>query len=451
MWREFRFTRKNATDLVWMIKKSGISYETQHGQLGGKLQTNSDTPGPKGVEGTKSWVGSEENCDFHVKREIRKKKESGYIEYVDGEPTEEQVTSFTFDDFMPKNFCSYKPNPQNKIPEPKKGPDWHTATYAAGLARYTRKYNGLCHLFVHHTWGWEAYSRRMDTVTEKFPKHIARLQKYNKFGPGTILVGEMICKRGISDDLKSMSRIGQSDPEEARRIIDEGEVPEPTFVLFDILFHNHEDLSNHTYDERATIWKKIGVPPLASNECSLVTSVDYYNVNPDNWEEVAKVYDWEGFVVVDGSSKPGEYFYTFSGKPKRPRGCYKLKPVYEEDVVVYAGLEGTGKRLDQIGSIFVKQIHPETGEWFDCGKVGSGFKEEDQPLLEKLIKENNLPVFSKTKDAERVDLSDGSGFVIEVKFTERQEGTNKFQFPVFLRVRYDKGVEECEAQRLSAI
>jgi ATP-dependent DNA ligase len=447
MWREFRFVRKRAADLVWMIKNNGESYETQHGQLNGKLQSNSDTPGSKGKEDTKSYVDPVANCEFHVKREIRKKKESGYIEYVDGQPTEEQVTSFTFDDFLPKNFCSYKPNPQNSMSD-----SWHAKTYKKGLARYTRKYNGLCQLFVYHTWGWEVYSRRMDTVTEKFPHHIRKLEERHKdLGVGTILVGEMICKRGLSDDLKSVSRIGQSDPEEARRIIEEREVPEPTFVLFDILFHNHDDLSDKTYDERVKIWKRSRIAPLATTKRSLVTSVDYYNVNPDNWEEVAKGYDWEGFVVVDGSSKPGDYFYTFSGKPKRPRGSYKLKPIYEEDVVVYAGLEGTGKRFGQIGSIFVKQQHPETGEWFDCGKVGSGFKDEDQPLLKGLIEKHGLPIFSKTKDAAGTDLSESKGFVIEVKYYERQEGTNKFQFPVFLRVRYDKGVEECEAQRLSAV
>lgn len=446
MWREFRFVRKNAADLVWMIKKNGDSYETRHGQLDGKLQTNSDTPGPKGVDGTKSYVDADANCDFHMKREIRKKTESGYIEYINGEPTEEQITGFKFDEYLPKNFCSYKPNPQNDIPK-----GWHEKIYAAGLARYTRKYNGLCHIFVHHTWGWEAYSRRMDVMTDKFPLHISKLEEYNDFGVGTILVGEMICKRGSSDDLKSMSRIGQSDPEEARRIIKVGEVPEPTFVLFDILFYNYKDLSDHTYDDRAIIWKKAEIPVLASNEDHIITSVDYCNVNPENWESIAKENDWEGFVIVDGSSKPKDYFYTFSGKPKRPKGCYKLKPVYEEDVVVYAGLEGGGKRLGQVGSIFVKQIHPETGKWFNCGKVGSGFKDDDQALFEDLFKKHNLPIFSKTKDAEQADLSDGSGFVVEVKYTERQEGTNKFQFPVFVRVRYDKAIEECEAQKLSDV
>jgi ATP-dependent DNA ligase len=347
---------------------------------------------------------------------------------------------------MPKNFCSYKPNPQNSMSD-----KWFQATHSKKLARYTRKYNGLCHLFVHHTWGWEAYSRRMDTATGKFPHHIAKLESLDDFGVGTLLVGELICKVGITDNLKMISRIGQSDPEEARKIIAEGEVPEPTFVIFDVLFHNHNDLKDHTYDERTEIWKGAGVHPLASNKCQLITSVDYYGVGPDNWESVAKDYGWEGFVVVDGSSKPGDHFYTFSGKPKRPKGSYKLKPTYEEDVVVYAGYKGGGKRLDGIGSLFVKQMHPETGKWFDCGKVGSGLKDEDQAPLQALLDKYELPMLAKVKDAEKIDLDNTNGFVIELKYYERQEGTNKFQHPVFLRVRHDKGVEECEAQKLSEV
>ena len=118
---------------------------------------------------------------------------------------------------------------------------------------------------------------------------------------------------------------------------------------------------------------------------------------------------------------------------------------------MYAGFKGGGKRLGLIGSLFVKQQHPETGKWFDCGKVGSGFKDEDQDELRALLKKHNLPLVAKAKEVAEIDLEKLNGFVVEVKYYERQEGTNKFQHPVFLRVRYDKGVDECEAQKLSEI
>ena len=438
-WREFRYQTSKKV-LVWMIRQLGEKYETSHGQLNGKMQVYSDIPGDKGVIGTQSYVDSVSNCTWNINREIRRKKESGYVEYINGEPTEEQVSSFSFDDYMPKNFCNYKPNPQNKMTD-----KWHNKIYAAGLARYTRKYNGLCHLFIHHRWGWEAYSRRMDIATNKFPLHIQKLTEYDEFGVGTILVGEMICKVGITDNLKSVSRIGQSDPDEARRLIVDGEVPEPTFVLFDILFFNNQDLSDFTYDERSAIWKKIGIPPLASNECSLITSVDYYDVNPSNWEGVAKEHEWEGFVIVDGSSKPGDHFYTFSGKPKRPKGTYKLKPVYDADCVVFALSKGSGKRLGKVGSLWLKQRDPDTGKYFNCGKVGSGFSEDDIDLFTQKGEELSLPFVKNAKEADALNLDAKDELVVEIKYYERQEGTNKFQFPVFLRLRNDKAANECIA------
>jgi len=195
-WREFRFVRKGKADLVWMIKQDGSSYVTRHGQLDGKLQEHSDTPGSKGAEGTQAYVDEVNNCQFHVLREIRKKTENGYIEYIDGVPTQEQISSFSFGNFMPKTFCAYKP--QTSITE-----SALTKLHKAGKARYTRKMDGQMHLAVHHTWGWEIYSRRMDLSSDRFPNHIEAL-KTTPYGKGTILVGEMVCADGGKENFKSI-------------------------------------------------------------------------------------------------------------------------------------------------------------------------------------------------------------------------------------------------------
>ncbi|HEY1645738.1 MAG TPA: hypothetical protein VGF75_05190, partial [Candidatus Saccharimonadales bacterium] len=110
MWREFQFARsKTQAPLVWKIKQDGASYSTTHGILGGAMQDFSDTPGDKGKAETKAYVNAVDNCAFHVEREIRKKVEHGYVEYVDGKPVTEQVSEIKFDKALPKNFCSYKP------------------------------------------------------------------------------------------------------------------------------------------------------------------------------------------------------------------------------------------------------------------------------------------------------------------------------------------------------
>jgi ATP-dependent DNA ligase len=441
-WREFRFESKGkSAPLVWKIKQDGETYQTQHGILDGAMQTNSDRPGDKGKPDTKAYVNPTDNCTFHVEREIRKKTEKGYIEYIDGKPSSVQVNEIVFDKLLPKNFCSYKP--QTSIED---------ATLAklhkSGKARYTRKYDGMAHVAVHHTHGWEIYTRRMDLATERFPNHLLELEA-SKFQVGTIIIGEMACQRPDgTDDFKGISRICRSEPEEARKLVTDGEVSEPLFIIFDVLFHNGQDLKNNSYDERSGLWKNFPAPTVKSQ--TLIRSVEYFKLTPESWMALAKEKGWEGFVVTDGSAVPDDKFYSFHGDAKRPKGHYKLKPVYEDDVVIFAAAAGSGKRLNGIGAVHVKQLHPSTKQWMYCGKVGSGFTDEDIADLERLCQKHQIPTVEKDKDAEKMDLNKTAGLVCQIEYGERQPGTQKFRFPVFIRVRDDKAVAECFAQKLAA-
>lgn len=445
-WREFR-RKSGKTIWYWKIVQDGDSYSTEHGQLDtDKPQTFSDTPGPKGKEETKAYVNALDNCAFHVEREIRKKEERGYIEYVDGEPVSQEVTELDFNKCLPKNFCSYKP--QTSISE-----SALVKIHKAGRARYTRKYDGMQHVCCKHPWGWEIYTRRMDLTSDRFPKHIEALNKLS-YEIGTILVGEMVCwdKTAKGENFKDISRFCRSDPPVARQLVDDGEVQEPTFLTFDILFHNEVDLKDWTYDDRRALYagdvyklKKLGLKDRSSDLISIVYQI---NVTPDNWEERAKKENWEGFVITDGAAVPGDKFYSFDGDAKRPKGHHKLKPVREDDVVIYAGVMGSGKRLGTVGSVLVKQVHPKTKKWFRCGKVGSGFTDEDILEIATELKAKNLPLYNKEKE-DQGELGD-EGIVAMIEYSERQPGTHKFRFPVFMRIRTDKLPKECMAQRLGA-
>ena len=93
----------------------------------------------KAKKKTKAYVNAKDNCTFNVEREIRKKEEKGYIEYVNGKPVKEEVTSIDFSKCLPKNFCSYKPQTDIK-------PAALEKLHKAGNAFYTRKYDGMMHL-----------------------------------------------------------------------------------------------------------------------------------------------------------------------------------------------------------------------------------------------------------------------------------------------------------------
>jgi DNA ligase-1 len=449
MWREFRFVRNGKAPLVWMIRQDSESYSTKHGQLDGAMQENSDTPGPKGKGDTKAYVNAVDNCTFHVTREIRKKKEHGYVEYVDGKPTEEQVTEMSFGDYLPKNFCAYKPQTDIK-------PAALEKLHNKGLARFTRKYDGFCTLMVHQDWAWEVYSRRMDVITNHFPKHVAQLEELDWIKRGTILIGEMLClKPDGLDDFKATSRVCRSKAPESLALrapsVNEdtgeelpSECPEPVFIIFDMLYLNGEDLQDKTYDERAINWQ-INFPTIQKRSGELIVGVDYFNLTPDTWEATAKNNGWEGFVVTDGSAKPGDKFYNFSGKAKRPTGSHKLKPECTEDCVVFAWSAGSGKRAGKVGALWVKQIDPETGHFQNYGKVGSGFTEQDIEYFTNKVSELDIPLVKNDKQAFTVNLEENFDLIIEIKFSERQEDTNKFRFPVFIRERIDKSPIECIA------
>jgi ATP-dependent DNA ligase len=440
--REFQLTKGKKT-LIWKIKQEGEKYITQHGQIDGAQQEFSDIPGSKGKEGTKAYVNAVDNCTFHISREIRKKLENGYIEFIDGKPTSIQVTSLDFNECLPKNFTGYKP--QTSIE-----PAALEKLYKAGKARITRKYDGNQVIVYKNKFGWDIYTRRMDLTTERYPKHIEVLNNLG-FSEGTILECEMVCfdKNNI-DDFKAISRIGRSDPEVARKLIEDGEVPEPNLIVFDILFYNGTDLKTSSYDNRRAILEKhitqLGGPD-SEEKYNLIDLARLYNVTPANWQSIAKEKGYEGYVVVNGGESFGDKFYSFDGDPKRPKGSWKLKPVYEEDVTIFAAVEGNGKRLGKVGALLTKQIHPETGKWFRTGKVGSGTTDDDLEYIEKLLKENNLPLYKDEKE-DKSELDD-SGIPCMIECSARQPGTNKFRFPVFIRIHNDKLPKECVAQKLA--
>jgi ATP-dependent DNA ligase len=434
-WREFRLVKAKKT-LIWRIMVDGEWYHTQSGMENGQFQSFKDRPGDKGLVGSKAYVNAENNAIFNANREIRKKEEKGYAEFIDGKLVKERITSITsFDEPLPKNFCPMKPN--SNISD-----SAHEKIFKSGKARYTRKRDGFCSIFVRTSCGWECYSRRMDINTEWFPNHIALLEKSaSEYDVGTVIVGEMVCLREDgSDNYKATSRVCRSDADVARKLIEDKECPEPTFFIFDILFHNGKSLHDKTYDERSKLWKDI------TWKNDLIQPVTFHDVTIDNWMEVATKNKWEGFVIVDGNCIPGEKLYSFDGKPDRPNGHHKLKVTQTTECVVYAVSEGNGKRLGSVGAIFIKQIDPDTGLFFNCGKCGSGFNDETTEEMNKLCKEKGIPFLKKDPEALKIDLQDSShDIVVEMEYGERQEETNKFKFPVFLRIRSDKTASECIA------
>lgn len=446
--REFRAATRTGKTKVWSIgldESDPEVYRIRYGQLDGKMQEKSDRPGPKGKEGTKSHMTASENCLFHMEREIRKKIEKGYVEYVDGNPIGPvATTSIDFSKPLPKNFCPYKPLTEKRFSDKK-----HRELFRKGRAIYTVKRDGECHIAVHHTggMGWRIYSRRMDDVTAHYPRLIADLM-FGMLPEGTIFTGEMVMVRNGRDDTAAIESYARSKPERAHEMVESGRLPPPQFWVYDTLFWDGNPLNDMTWEARR---KLVSDQPVWNGKTiGLIAPVKY--CRPDNWERAVIEHGIEGFVFIDREAVPGDKFFTFNGSAARPKGHYKLKINHTEDCVVYAASRGTGDLRDTIGALYIRQRHPQTGKWFDCGKVGSGMTHKDDgPLdrsaIESLLTEKGVPVLDDDRFLSEYLKSEKSGPVVEVEFKERQPGTNRFKFPVLLRIRNDKEPRECVAQQ----
>lgn len=459
--REFRKeTGRNARPEVWRIgidPKDSTTYIVRWGLLDGAMQETSDTPGPCGNEDHSDYQSAEEYAKFCVDREIRKKKEQGYVEYVDGKATEKAATSVDFNKPLPKNLCFYKPKKKISDKNLKKLEDKSRVVW-------TLKRDGMMHIVVKRNGEIEIYSRRMDLVTEKFP-HIVESIKKLELPNNTILLGEMcLIKDNGSDDFEGVSRICRSDPDLSLAYQGLGDFPKRKkgekilgkicYYVFDIAFYDGQDLiGTQPTRNRLTlikslfrrIDKRLRVKTgLASDGDEMMREstlreamlrihslgpVKIYCTTTGDDLELAKKLAAEGFVALDADMCYGDKAYSFDGKAQRPDGIWKRKPKYEDEFVITSIYEGTGRNRSKLGGFTLKQVHPKTEEWIDCGKCGGGFSDAQREEFW----------------AEGDDLIDKT---IKVEFDSRQplkNGVYALRFPVFKGFA-DKAPEECIAQ-----
>jgi len=461
--REFRKTTgRNKRPQVWFIgvdPNDPETYIVKWGQLDGAMQETSDSPGDCGVEGHSDYQTPEEYVKFCISRDIRKKREQGYVEYIDGEPVEELSTAIDFDEPLPKHLCFFKP--KKEISDKKLA-----KLEEDGRAIWTLKRDGMCHIIVKREDEVEIYSRRMDLVTEKFP-HIIESVELLDLPNNTILLGEMtLLKDDGSDDFLGTSRICRSDPDLALAYQGLGKFPKGkkdkevlgkvSYYVFDIAFYSGADLiSRLTVRSRLAALRKIFQKlddrlalstGLASDrrrklrESKLregilrkfhIGPIKIYETSTGDDLELAKELKAEGFVALDADAVYGDKAYSFDGKAQRPDGIWKRKPKYEDEFVITGYYEGSGKNMGRLGGFYIKQVHPETGEWIDCGKCGGGFTD---PQRIEFYEEGD-------------DLIDQT---IKVEFDSRQpekDGVFALRFPIY-KGPADKEPEECIAQYL---
>lgn len=463
--REFhKDTGRNNREQIWFIgidptDKTRII--TRWGVLGGMLQETQDRPGDCGTVGHSDYQTSEQYAIFCMERDIRKKTEQGYVEWVNDKPLTKVATAIDFAKSLPKNLSFYKP--QTKIEDKKL-----SKLHLAGQAIWTLKRDGMMHIVVRRQGAWEIYSRRMDLATERFPHIIESLEKL-RLPDGTILLGEMVLlKNDGRDDFKGAGRICRSDTDLALAYQGLGPFPKDhndkvilgkaSYYVFDVAFYNSIDSArDKEVRKRLTMLRNIFSvldPDLSTNATGQGASIrelmaeskrrermlrihhiaplKIFHASPETDIDIAKKLKIEGFVVLDAEAIYGDKGYSFDGKAQRPEGIWKRKPKHEDEFVVVGTYEGTGRNMGKLGGLYLEQIHPETDKKIDCGKCGGGFTDEQR---DKFWRDRDTLI----------------GTTVKVEFDSRQpakDGSYALRFPVFKGFS-DKKPDECVAQNLS--
>jgi len=459
--REFRKeTGLSERPRVWYIgidEKDPEIVVTRWGMLDGAIQETRDRPGSCGVEGHADYQTADHYALFCMARDIRRKKEHGYVEFCDGRPMCKVATVVDLDLPLPKNLTFYKP--QTKISDGKL-----TKLEKSRKAIWTLKRDGMMHVAVGIRGDWEIYTRRMDKATERFPHIVKSLNMLDAPGK-SVLLGEIVLlgDKGV-DRFLDLSSICRSDPPLALAYQGMGTFPKghenkkplgkTAFYVFDVAFLGGDDLARYsTVRDRLSILRelfskldprlrlntglsldaKVHLAESRRREAMLrkhhVGPVKIFKTNSLEDIDLAKRIGAEGFVVLSADAVYGRKAYSFDGDAKRPDGIWKRKPKYEEEFIVVGTYEGTGKNSGKLGGFYIEQVHPKTGKRIKCGKCGGGLS-----------------------DAQRVEYygDDAVGWTIKVEFDSRQppkNGVHAVRFPVF-KGRSDKKPEECVAQSL---
>lgn len=232
----------------------------------------------------------------------------------------------------------------------------------------------------------------------------------------TVLVGEgLIIKNGNgSDDFNSAVKVFKSKEKDAIEFQVKNRWMK--FMIFNILFYGGQPVYNKPYSE---ILKMVNSIMRRNDAIQHLFPVQVLKMDYDQAKELTREQRWEGLVLYD---KNFRNTYRLDGKnPQRPRGCYKWKPMVEDDFIVH-GWNSSRDDPSNFKDVDFFQVDPETGENFRCGTLGGFTKSEKEYLMKEAV----YPL------------------VMQIKFELRFE-SGKVRFPRFVRFRTDKKPSECIA------
>ncbi len=284
------------------------------------------------------------------------------------------------------------------------------------------------------------FTRRLENITKAFPDVVEVCKKSLK-AKNYIVDGE-----GLAIDKKTGKPLPfQSLSQRIKRKYDIKEMAKEIPIelnLFDIIYLNGKELFDLPLKKRRELVKKITkkIPGKIQLAEQLVTK-DLKKAN--KFYKKALKEGHEGLIVKNLQAKyqPGR---------RVAGGWLKVKPVLESlDLVIIGATWGTGKRAGWLGSFILACRDPNTGDFLECGMLGTGVKEKKSEKGDITFKDltEMLKPFIDSEKGNKIKIK--PKIVIEVAYEEIQKSPTyssgyALRFPRLLRVRFDKGPGEVD-------
>ncbi len=129
---------------------------------------------------------------------------------------------------------------------------------------------------------------------------------------------------------------------------------------------------------------------------------------------------------------------------KRGKNWLKIKPIMETlDLVVVGADWGEGRRANLIGSYMLACYDPDTAEFLEIGRVGTGITDEQLSELTNLFSQYII-----SEEGRAIELQ--PAVVFEIAYEEIQKSPHyasgyALRFPRLVRVRFDKTPEDADS------
>jgi DNA ligase-1 len=312
-------------------------------------------------------------------------------------------------------------------------PDAFATVGTPAAAEY--KYDGFLMQIHKHNGKITLFTRRLENVTAQFPDVVERVEK-NVAGKSYIIEGEAV---GID------TKTGKYQPFQdiSQRIKRKYEIEELAKQLpvelniFDVLYYEGKNLLKEPFAERRKLVEKI-VKTLPQKINPATQEIVSNQAEADKFYQKSLAAGNEGMMMknLQGIYKPG----------LRVGYGMKIKPVMEPlDVVIVGAEKGEGKRSEWFASFVIAVRNPDTGEYVEIGRVGTGIKEkEEEGVSFKQLSDLLLPLVTQDLGKE---IKVKPFIVIEVNYEEIQASPSyssgyALRFPRFVKLREDRSPEE---------